>query len=53
MTGKNEGLPFGKPSLYHYTHLTGLPFVASIMVMDMCCLFHCAAKIKGYINNQK
>ena len=50
---KKELTVLVSPSLYHYTNITGLPFGASMMVMDMCCLHHCGAKIKGINENQK
>jgi hypothetical protein len=50
---KKELTVLVSPSLSHYTNITGLPFGASMMVMYMCCLRHCGAKIKGINENQK
>jgi len=45
--------PVGKPFTMSLHKITGLPYRASMMVMYVCCLHHCAAKINGYIKNQK
>jgi len=50
---KNKAYQVVSPFYIITQNLTGLPFRARMMVMDLCSLFHCVAKITASIKNQK